>query len=73
MVGLGAEGADFSVTVAQRIGSEERRYTLSDLIAERTRAAHEGKEKYKVKFKVLEGQFEALSEEKAEEAVWGDA
>ena len=73
VVGLGAEGADFSVTVAQRIGSEERRYTLSDLIAERTRAAHEGKEKYKVKFKVLEGQFEALSEEKAEEAVWGDA
>ena len=69
VVGLGAEGADFSVAVAQRIGSEERRYTLSDLIAERTRAAHEGKEKYKVKFKVLEGQFEALSEEKAEEAV----
>lgn len=55
---------DFSVGVAQRIGSEEKRFTMSDLIVERTRAAHEGKEKYKVKFKVLENQFEALSEEK---------
>ena len=64
MNGLGAEGMDFSVGVAQRIGSEEKRFTMSDLIVERTRAAHEGKEKYKVKFKVLENQFEELSEEK---------
>lgn len=68
---LGAESA-FAVTIRSRIDKEEKRYSLSDLIAERTKASHEGKEKYKAKYKVLENQFNELNDEKVAVACCGD-
>ena len=60
---LGADSA-FAATIRSRIDKEEKRYSLSDLIAERAKASHEGTEKYKAKYKVLENQFNVLNDEK---------
>ena len=66
IMGVASLGADsaFAATIRSRIDKEEKRYSLSDLIAERAKASHEGKEKYKAKYKVLENQFNVLNDEK---------
>ena len=66
IMGVASLGADsaFAATIRSRIDKEEKRYSLSDLIAERAKASHEGKEKYKAKYKVLENQFNELNDEK---------